>query len=75
MARFPMAGVDYCHPLTLPKMHLRAHGVWREAHRRGLVSDAEWQWYEQLIETHPFSWKGWLRNGPRRARPHDGGTR
>lgn len=56
---YPVAGVDY--PVVYVKMHLRAHAVWRRAFERGLVSAAEWRRYEELINTHPMSWKGWLR--------------
>lgn len=72
MSGYPVAGVDFRYMLTLPKMHLGAHEAWRVAHDRGLVSDEEWQWYENLIATHPCSWKGWLRYVPR-TRPSDGG--
>ena len=71
MARFPMPGVDYRHPLTLPKMTLPAHGVWRWAHERGLVSDVEFERYEALVDSHPCSWKGWLRWSV--GRPWNGG--
>ena len=70
--RFPASGVDYRHPMTLPKMHLRAYLVWKAAYERGLVSREEWERYEQLVATHPFSWKGWLRQGPRRRVKDEG---
>lgn len=47
--------------VSAPKMHLPAHDAWRVAYDRGLVSEEEWRAYEELIETNPFSWKGWLK--------------
>lgn len=58
MARFLMPVKFLASP---PKMHLRAHDAWRRAYERGLVSEDEWRRYEALIETHPLSWKGWLK--------------
>lgn len=56
-----------------PKMHLRAHDAWRVAYDRGLVSEEEWEAYEELIQSHPLSWKGWVRVVGRTRRPSDGG--
>ena len=66
MARFPMAGADFL--FRTPKMTLPAHEVWRRAHQRGLVSDEELGRYEALVDSHPCSWKGWLRWAGRRPR-------
>ena len=69
MISFPNPGVDL--PYQMPKMTLPAHEAWRRAHERGLVSDEEFGRYEALIESHPCSWKGWLRWSVRR--PRNGG--
>jgi len=47
--------------VKLPKMHLKAHDTWKEAYRRGLVSDIEMAYYTMLINRHPASWMGWLK--------------
>lgn len=59
MTSFPMPGLDL--PFRVPELTLRAHGIWRAARDRGLVSDEEFQRYEALVDSHPMSWKGWLR--------------
>ena len=47
--------------VKLPKMHLKAHDTWKDAWKRGLVSDIEMAYYTMLINRHPASWMGWLK--------------
>lgn len=43
------------------RMDMGAHGAWRAAWLRGLVSDVEMAWYQSLINRHPASWLGWIK--------------
>lgn len=51
-------------------MNLRAVDMWQAAYERGLVSAAEHARFLALCDTHPLSWKGWLRWATQRDRPN-----
>ena len=47
--------------VKVPKMHPKAHEPWKDAWKRGLVSDIEMAYYTVLVNRHPASWMGWLK--------------
>ena len=47
--------------VRLPRLDIPAHEAWKQAWRRGLVSDIDMAWYTMLINRHPCSWLGWLK--------------
>ena len=42
------------------RMDMSAGDCWREARRRGLVTDLEMAWHIATERKHPASWIGWL---------------
>ena len=42
------------------RLDMSAGDCWREARRRGLVTDLELAWHIATERKHPASWIGWL---------------